>query len=66
MDDRAKLKHLAAHWGEHNRDHVDTYRIWADKMKASGEDEVSAVLEEIANRTSDLDQLFHNLLTTLQ
>jgi len=66
MKDVEKLKHLAAHWEEHNRDHAETYRTWANKMKETGEHEVSRVLEEIADRTNDLDRLFSDLLKVLK
>jgi len=66
VKDIEKLKHLATHWEEHNREHVETYRMWANKMKESGEPEVTRVLEEIVDRSSDLDRLFHALLKSLQ
>jgi len=66
MKDLEKLKHLANHWEEHNRDHGETYRMWANKMKESGEPEVTRVLEEIADRTSDLDKLFSTLTKALK
>lgn len=66
MDNREKLRHLAAHWEEHNRNHAETYRTWAIKMKESGGNAVAELLDEIADRTSDLDRLFHDLLEALQ
>lgn len=66
MEEKEKLKHLVAHWKEHNREHAETYRSWAEKMKVLREANVSKVLDEIADRTNDLDQLFHALLKALK
>ena len=41
MDERAKLKTLLNYWIEHNREHSQEFREWADKAKALGEAEVA-------------------------
>jgi len=66
MEEREKLKHLVAHWEEHNSDHADTYRNWAGKMNAGGDDEAAGILEEIAKRTDEMGRLFQDLAKALK
>ena len=40
-DERAKLKTLLNYWVEHNREHSQEFKEWADKAKALGETEVA-------------------------
>lgn len=61
MEDREKLRHLAAHWEEHNRDHAETYRSWAEKMRISGDNVVAEILLEIANETEAIGEVIKKL-----
>lgn len=65
MDDRDKLKHLVEHWREHEREHADTYRMWAGKMRDLGEQEVAECLEEIARVSEELALRFRTLRESL-
>jgi cobalt/nickel transport system ATP-binding protein len=58
MTDIEKLKKLLEHWSEHNEEHAKTYLEWAEKAAAAGDEELSAVLEEIAENTKRMDGLF--------
>ena len=40
-DERAKLKLLLDHWVEHNREHGEEFREWADRARAFGEPDVA-------------------------
>ena len=40
-EERAKLRTLLNYWVEHNREHSQEFREWADKAKAFGELEVA-------------------------
>jgi len=40
MEEREKLKILLEHWIEHNGDHSEKFREWAEKAKCFGEDAV--------------------------
>ncbi|MGW8273017.1 MAG: hypothetical protein ACWGN7_06475 [Thermodesulfovibrionales bacterium] len=61
MDDRDKLRHLAEHWQQHEREHANTYRTWAGKMKDLGEEEVAECLGDIARASEALALRFSTL-----
>jgi len=52
-EERDKLKVLLNYWVEHNREHSQEFREWADKAKAFGEAEVS---EEILQASQEMDK----------
>ncbi|MEW6116047.1 MAG: ABC transporter ATP-binding protein [Nitrospirota bacterium] len=58
MNDLAKLKHLLHHWHEHNDEHAQTYKDWADKMLHAGNKELSDVLNKLYQDTKKLSGLF--------
>ncbi|MDD5093231.1 MAG: hypothetical protein PHV74_02485 [Dehalococcoidia bacterium] len=41
MDEKEKLRILLGHWMEHNHEHCEEFRQWAEKAKAFGEHSVS-------------------------
>lgn len=41
MDERAKIRALLDYWMEHNREHGQEFREWAEKARLLGEDEVA-------------------------
>ncbi len=67
MDDeeRAKLRALLNYWMEHNKEHSQEFREWADKAKAFGEAEVGAELlqaaQEVDKATKSLSQTLRKL-----
>ncbi len=58
MEEIAKLGHLIEHWMEHNEEHAKTYRLWAEKAKALGREDVSETLAVIADETEKLNSFF--------
>ncbi len=46
--EREKLRILLNHWIEHNKEHSQEFREWAEKAKAFGEAETSADILEAA------------------
>jgi ABC-type multidrug transport system ATPase subunit len=58
MTELDKLKKLLEHWAEHNEEHAKTYLEWAEKAAASCDNELSAILKEIAENTKKMDGLF--------
>ena len=58
MTELDKLKKLLEHWAEHNEEHAKTYIDWAEKASASGDNELSSILKEIAENTKKMDGLF--------
>ena len=62
MDEREKLRHLLRHWMEHNREHAEVYRDWAEKVSASGNRELSKVLDRLHHETEKLNELFEEAM----
>lgn len=58
MDDLSKLRHLLEHWKEHNDEHAETYRQWAEKAAALGNKELSDVLGKLYHEAKKLNGLF--------
>ncbi|MFC1961935.1 hypothetical protein ACFLWN_02685 [Chloroflexota bacterium] len=44
-----KLSMLLDYWIEHNREHSQEFREWAEKAEASGEPDVSRVIRQAAD-----------------
>jgi len=59
MDEREKLKLMLAHWVEHNREHGEEFREWAEKARAMGE---AGAADEILAAARAMDEA-GNLLT---
>jgi nickel/cobalt exporter len=52
-DERVKLRALLNYWIEHNREHSDEFKEWADKAKVLGEVEIA---EEILQAAQEMDK----------
>ena len=52
-DERVKLRTILNYWIEHNKEHSQEFREWADKAKAFGEAEVG---EEILAAAQEMDK----------
>ena len=52
-DERAKLRALLNYWVQHNREHSQEFKEWADKARALGEVKVA---EEILQAAQDMDK----------
>ena len=48
MNDLAKLQVLLPHWIEHNAEHADELRSWADSIQNSGKEDVAKGLHAAA------------------
>lgn len=66
MSDLERLKILIVHWIEHNREHAQTYKEWADKAEALKRKDVSLLLQKIATETEGLNNSFEEVLRLLQ
>jgi len=53
IDERDKLKALLNYWIEHNREHSQEFKEWADKAKILGEVEIA---EEILQAAQEMDK----------
>jgi hypothetical protein len=55
MNDIQKLQVLLAHWVEHNREHGEEFRQWAQRAEEFGSGEVASRLEMAAQKMTDLN-----------
>lgn len=62
MNDLAKLKRLLHHWMEHNDEHAETYKEWAERAASFGNKELSDNLLKLYIETKKLNELFHEAL----
>lgn len=58
MKDIEKLKHLIHHWKEHNDEHAENYKQWAERMLLLDNKELSNILIELYEETKKLSILF--------
>ncbi len=62
-EERAKLRTLLNYWIEHNKEHGQEFREWADKVKGVGEAEVA---EEMLQAVQEMDKASERLLQALK
>lgn len=46
----SKLRVLLPHWIEHNAEHAESFRKWADRARAAGDKHLAVHIEEAARR----------------
>lgn len=62
MNDLAKLKKLLHHWMEHNDEHAETYKEWAERVASPDNKELSDNLLKLYMETKKLNGLFQETL----
>jgi len=62
VDELEKLKRLLRHWMEHNNEHVQLYRDWAEKTPPLGNQELTEILRRLSNETEKLNRLFEEAI----
>ena len=62
-DEREKLKTMLNYWIEHNREHSQEFRQWADKAKGLGEAEAG---EEMLQAAQEMDKASETLTPALR
>ena len=48
--DLAKLRILLPHWIEHNEEHASSFRTWAERARAAGEEHLAVHIEAAAQK----------------
>ena len=70
MDERAKLRALLGYWMEHNREHGQEFRDWAEKAGALGEAEAAAAIllaaQEMDKANESLSRALRRLGASVQ
>lgn len=61
-----KLAHLLEHWREHNDEHAANYRNWSEKARTEGKAGTADLLQEAAQATDRISDLFQRALAALQ
>lgn len=57
-DDKIRLKTLLSYWVEHNQEHSQEFRDWADKAEKMGESKVS---KELLKAVGDMEKVTETL-----
>jgi hypothetical protein len=65
-DDRVKLRTILHYWIEHNKEHSQEFREWADKIAKLGEIETAAELEQAAGEMDKASKSLSNALRSLK
>lgn len=58
MSFEEKMAKILEHWIQHNDDHAQSYRKWADDARAAGKDRAADLLEEAAAKTLEISDIF--------
>ncbi|MBF0506754.1 MAG: hypothetical protein HQL09_07950 [Nitrospirae bacterium] len=53
-----KLEKLLGHWKEHNMEHAETYREWAETTARLGRQNLSDILTRLYNDAKAMEKLF--------
>ena len=65
MNDIEKLRAILPHWIEHNAEHANDFRLWVERMRASGHDHVAkhleAAVEKMESANRDLEGALEHL-----
>lgn len=66
LSDKEKLIKMIDHWIQHNLEHANSYRDWAERAKDLGQAEVAKILEKIATETTLQNEDMGNALELLK
>jgi transposase-like protein len=65
-DERIKLTTLLNYWIEHNREHGQEFREWAEKAEGLGETEVAKEIQEAVKEMDKASELLSQALSRLK
>ena len=65
-DERAKLRTMLNYWIEHNREHSQEFREWADKAKGLGEAEAGEQMLQAAQEMDKASEFLSQALKGLE
>lgn len=65
-DDLAKLRILLPHWIEHNEEHADSFRKWAEKARGLGQEETGRWIEEAMERMAVCNEALAEAMKALE
>ena len=62
----AKLRILLPHWIEHNGEHAESFREWAEKVRGMGLEEVAQRIEEAVGYMATCNEALTAALKALE
>ena len=65
-DDITKLRVLIPHWIDHNEEHAASFRRWADKARALGQEETVQQIEKAVERMAACNKALTAALESLE
>ena len=65
MEEKAKLRTLISYWMEHNKEHSQEFREWAEKVKAMGEAEAGEDMLQAAQEMDKASEILSRALRRL-
>ncbi len=66
MDDLKKLAVLLPHWSEHNAEHAEEFREWAQRAEAAGQPTAAQHIREAAAALEQANQALAAAIRSLQ
>ena len=66
MNELEKLEQLFHHWKEHNMEHSETYRKWAEKTASLGQHKLSELLNRLSDDTKAMDKIFDEAVQSME
>jgi rubrerythrin len=65
-DDKEKLKTLLKYWIEHNREHSEEFKEWAEKAQKMGEGEVGGEIMKAVGNMDKVTEILSGILRKLE
>jgi nickel/cobalt transporter (NicO) family protein len=64
-EDRGKLKTLLGYWVEHNEEHSQEFKEWADKADAMGEKQVAGEIRQAVGHMEKVTEILTGTMNRL-
>ncbi len=65
-DEKEKLKTLLKYWIEHNQEHSEEFKEWAEKADKMGEAEVGGEILQAVGNMDKVTEILSNILRKLE
>ena len=65
-DEKDKLKTLLKYWIEHNQEHSEEFKEWAEKAEKMGEAEVGGEILQAVGNMDKVTEILSNILRKLE
>jgi hypothetical protein len=64
-EERGKLKTLLGYWVEHNEEHSQEFKEWADKADAMGEKQVAGEIRQAVSHMEKVTEILSGTMNKL-